>query len=68
MCYFALSNNQMLCKVGAERIGRCAAPNDDPTFIACITDIVANHLKSGEKVSAFKIKLFNCLNDMTNGD
>ena len=58
----------MLCKVGAERIGRCAAPNDDPTFIACITDIVANHLKSGEKVSAFKIKLFNCLNDMTNGD
>jgi len=37
-------------EVGAERIGRCAAPNDDPTFIACITDIVATHLKSGEKV------------------
>lgn len=37
-------------EVGAERIGRCAAPNDDPTFISCLTDIVATHLKSGEKV------------------
>jgi ferrochelatase len=36
--------------VGAERIARCAAPNDDPTFIACLTDIVASHLKAGEKV------------------
>ena len=38
-------------QVGAERIGRCAAPNDDPTFISCLTDIVATHLKSGEKVA-----------------
>jgi ferrochelatase len=37
-------------EVGAERIGRCAAPNDDPTFIDCLADIVATHLKSGEKV------------------
>ena len=37
-------------EVGAERIGRCAAPNDDPIFIDCLTDIVATHLKSGEKV------------------
>lgn len=37
-------------EVGAERIGRCAAPNDDPTFISCLADIVATHLKNGEKV------------------
>jgi len=37
-------------EVGAERIGRCAAPNDDPTFIKCITDVVATHLKNKEKV------------------
>lgn len=38
-------------EVGAQRIGRCAAPNDHPTFIKCITDIVVNHLKKGEKVN-----------------
>jgi len=37
-------------EVGAERIGRCAAPNDHPTFIDCLTDIVATHLKTKEKV------------------
>lgn len=38
-------------EVGAERIARCAAPNDDPTFISCLTDIVKTHLKSKVKVS-----------------
>jgi len=37
-------------EVGAERIARCAAPNCDPTFIECLADIVATHLKSGETV------------------
>ena len=29
----------------AERIARCATPNCDPTFIDCLADIVATHLK-----------------------
>merc|ERR1712062_622278 len=33
-------------EVGAERIARCAAPNVDQTFIDCLADIVATHLKS----------------------
>jgi len=37
-------------EVGAERIARCATPNIDPTFIDCLADIVATHLKSGETV------------------
>ena len=37
-------------KVGAERIARCATPNCDPTFIECLADIVATHLKAGETV------------------
>ena len=32
-------------QVGAERIARCPTPNCDPTFIECLTDIVATHLK-----------------------
>ncbi len=27
-------------EVGAERIGRCAAPNDNPLFIQALADIV----------------------------
>lgn len=38
-------------EVGAERIGRCEAPNTNPTFIQCLTDIVSNHLKKGFTVS-----------------
>jgi len=37
-------------EVGAERIGRCAAPNCSPTFIECLADIVSTHLKAGETV------------------
>lgn len=37
-------------EVGAERIARCATPNCDPTFIECLADIVATHLKAGETV------------------
>ena len=32
-------------EVGAERIARCATPNCDPTFIDCLADLVATHLK-----------------------
>ena len=32
-------------EVGAERIARCAAPNGDPTFLDCLADLVATHLK-----------------------
>ena len=35
-------------EVGAERIARCAAPNCDPTFIDCLADLVATHLKYEE--------------------
>ena len=37
-------------EVGAERIARCATPNIDPTFIDCLADIVATHLKSGQSI------------------
>jgi len=37
-------------EVGAERIARCASPNIDDTFIECLVDLVATHLKSGETV------------------
>jgi len=38
-------------EVGAERIGRCATPNDHPTFISCLADLVHQHLKSKQTVS-----------------
>jgi len=38
-------------EVGAERIGRCAAPNIDSTFIQCLADIVSTHLKNGDTVN-----------------
>merc|ERR1719211_630551 len=45
-------------EVGAERIARCACPNDHPTFISCLTDLVLTHLKSDERVS--KQMLMTC--------
>ncbi len=38
-------------EVGAERIARCAAPNDHPLFIEGLADIVEKHLKEGPRVS-----------------
>ncbi|TRY69533.1 hypothetical protein TCAL_12886 [Tigriopus californicus] len=38
-------------EVGAERIARCAAPNDHPMFIEAITDIVDKHLNEGPRVN-----------------
>merc|ERR1719334_2081658 len=38
-------------EVGAERIARCPTPNDHPTFIKCLADVVASHLQRGDTVS-----------------
>ena len=45
-------------EVGAERIARCATPNVDQTFIDCLADIVATHLKSGQSNSSLNYQLF----------
>ena len=45
-------------KVGAEKIGRCPAPNDNPVFIEGMADIVQEHLQSGQRVS--KQLMFRC--------
>ncbi|KAL4720058.1 hypothetical protein ACJJTC_014709 [Scirpophaga incertulas] len=34
-------------QAGVTQIERAAAPNDHPTFIAALADVVANHLKNG---------------------
>ncbi|KAL0858440.1 hypothetical protein ABMA27_012316 [Loxostege sticticalis] len=38
-------------EAGITQIERAAAPNDHPTFIAALADVVANHLKSGPAVN-----------------
>ena len=47
-------------EVGAEKIARAPAPNDNPLFIEGLADIVAKHLKSGERVG--KQLMFRCPN------
>lgn len=38
-------------EVGAEQIGRCATPNDHPTFIEGIANLVKDHLHQGPRVN-----------------
>ena len=38
-------------EVGAERIARCPAPNDNPLFIEGIADMVHTHLTTGPRVN-----------------
>ncbi|XP_055699667.1 ferrochelatase, mitochondrial [Phlebotomus papatasi] len=46
-----------------ERIGRAAAPNDHPVFIEAITDIVAQHLRKGPKITPkFLSRCPHCVN------
>ncbi|XP_075223292.1 ferrochelatase, mitochondrial [Lycorma delicatula] len=50
-------------EVGAECIRRAAAPNDHPLFISALTDIVATHLKSEQKVNPkFLTRCPHCTN------
>lgn len=45
------------------RIGRAAAPNDHPVFIAALTDIVSQHLKGGAKLNPkFLHRCAHCVN------
>ncbi|KAJ2941702.1 hypothetical protein O0L34_g10509 [Tuta absoluta] len=44
--------DELAKEAGVTQIERAAAPNDHPTFIAALTDIVATHLKSGKTVSS----------------
>lgn len=51
-------------EVGAEKIGRAAAPNDHPLFIDALTDVVQNHLKDGKSVNPkFLLRCPACVND-----
>jgi len=43
--------NDVAKDVGAERVLRCAAPNDHPLFIDALVDEVSRHLKSGHRCS-----------------
>ncbi|XP_055639797.1 ferrochelatase, mitochondrial [Toxorhynchites rutilus septentrionalis] len=50
-------------EVGAEKIGRAAAPNDHPLFIDALTDIVSNHLRNGHRVNPkFLLRCPACVN------
>lgn len=51
-------------EVGAEKIGRAAAPNDHPLFIEAMTDVVSSHLKNGSAVNPkFLLRCPSCIND-----
>lgn len=51
-------------EVGAEKIGRAAAPNDHPLFIDALTDVVHSHLKNGRRVNPkFLLRCPACVND-----
>lgn len=45
-----LALTEFLLQVGAEKIGRAAAPNDHPLFIKALSGIVAEHLKDNQPV------------------
>lgn len=50
-------------EVGAEKIGRAAAPNDHPLFIDALTDVVHSHLKDGNAVNPkFLLRCPACVN------
>lgn len=51
-------------EVGAEKIGRAAAPNDHPLFIDALTDVVHNHLINGHRVNPkFLLRCPSCVNE-----
>lgn len=51
-------------EIGAEKIGRAAAPNDHPLFIDALTDVVQTHLKDGNSVNPkFLLRCPACVND-----
>lgn len=51
-------------EVGAEKIGRAAAPNDHPLFIEAMTDVVSSHLKNGSRVNPkFLLRCPSCINE-----
>ncbi|XP_075989818.1 ferrochelatase, mitochondrial isoform X2 [Anticarsia gemmatalis] len=43
--------DELAKEAGIEQIERAAAPNDHPIFIEAMTDVVAQHLSSGQHVS-----------------
>ena len=47
----AIEYQEIAEEVGAEKVAICPAPNDNPVFIQGLADIVAEHLKSGQRVS-----------------
>ncbi|EAT43108.1 AAEL005415-PA [Aedes aegypti] len=50
-------------EVGAEKIGRAAAPNDHPLFIDALTDVVSSHLKDANAVNPkFLLRCPSCVN------
>lgn len=50
-------------EVGAEKVGRAAAPNDHPLFIDALTDVVQTHLKDGPSVNPkFLLRCPACVN------
>ncbi|XP_055547063.1 ferrochelatase, mitochondrial [Wyeomyia smithii] len=50
-------------EVGAEKIGRAAAPNDHPLFIDALTDIVQSHLRREHSVNPkFLLRCPACVN------
>uniref|UniRef100_A0A1I8JVS6 Ferrochelatase n=1 Tax=Anopheles quadriannulatus TaxID=34691 RepID=A0A1I8JVS6_ANOQN len=50
-------------EVGAEKIGRAAAPNDHPLFIEALTDVVRHHLANGSTVGPkFLLRCPACVN------
>lgn len=51
-------------ELGIDRIRRTATPNDHPTFIAALSDIVASHLKSNKPVNPmFLTRCPQCTNE-----
>ncbi|XP_037029533.1 ferrochelatase, mitochondrial [Bradysia coprophila] len=55
--------DELAKEIGAERIGRAAAPNDHPIFINALSDIVINHLNSSVTVNPkFLMRCPHCVN------
>ncbi|GAB0086040.1 Ferrochelatase [Sergentomyia squamirostris] len=55
--------DELASELNIEQIGRAAAPNDHPIFIDALTDIVAQHLKKGPRVTPkFLSRCPHCVN------
>jgi ferrochelatase len=56
--------DELAREVGAEKIGRAAAPNDHPIFIKGLADVVQKHLQGDMMVNPkFLLRCPNCTND-----